>query len=349
MTDHVGRRFGDYHLIRSLGKGSFAKVYLGTHTTLGKQVAVKVLHACLANEEVESFRDEARAIASLKHPNIVRVLDFGIEDTAPYIVMEYFPNGSLSQRLPSGTAMPLATVVSYVQQIAAALQFAHDRKLVHCDLKPENILVESDSNLLLSDFGIAVITQSRGRTGNSQLDEVGTPSYMAPEQFQGNPCYASDQYSLALITYEWLCGTPLVRESHRAMSAQDLPAYSFSLNKGDHTIAPVLEEVVRKGLARDPQQRFPSISAFAQALERAAQIIDRTETCTKESDFPSNSLEDEQLFEDLVTASRQLKEEEILEEALTELSWLERTCLLLRVDAGFNITEIAEIVGASER
>src|SRR5438045_6974064 len=125
MVDRVGQQLGNYRLIRLIGRASFAEVYLGEHLHLNTQAAIKVLHTYLTSEGSEQLRREARMMARLTHPHIVRVLDFGVEDGVPFLVMEYAPNGSLRQRHPKGTKVPLDTVVSYVKQVAEALHYLH--------------------------------------------------------------------------------------------------------------------------------------------------------------------------------------------------------------------------------
>src|SRR5205085_6965448 len=160
MTNRVGQQLGNYQLISHLGEGGFAEVYLGEHVHLGTQAAIKVLHTQLARDDMEQFRTEARTIAHLEHPHIVRILDFGVEDKTPFLVMSYAPNGTLRQRYSRGERVPLPTIVSYVKQIADALQYAHDEKLIHRDIKPGNMLLDRRNEILLSDFGIATAAQS---------------------------------------------------------------------------------------------------------------------------------------------------------------------------------------------
>src|SRR5438128_4030243 len=125
MADRVGQQLGNYRLIRLLGEGGFAEVYLGEHIHLGTQAAIKVLHTQLTSDDVDTFRTEARTIARLIHPHIVRVLEFGIEGKTPFLVMDFAPNGTLRQKHPKGTILPLPTIVPYVKQVADALQYAH--------------------------------------------------------------------------------------------------------------------------------------------------------------------------------------------------------------------------------
>src|SRR5256714_13182968 len=154
MTDRVGQQLGNYQLIRLLGEGGFAEVYLGEHIHLGTEAAIKVLHTQLASDDVDKFRTEARTIARLIHPHIVRVLEFGVEGKTPFLVMEYAPNGTLRQRHQKGSRLPLELVLSYVRQIASALQHAHEQRLIHRDIKPENMLLGRTHEVLLSDFGL---------------------------------------------------------------------------------------------------------------------------------------------------------------------------------------------------
>src|SRR5712692_832172 len=141
MADRVGQQFGNYRLVRLLGQGGFAEVYLGEHIYLDTPAAIKVLHTQLASEDVEHFRTEARTIARLVHPHIVRVLDYGVEGTTAFLVMDYAPHGTLRKHYPKGAPLPLSTIASYITQIADALQYAHEQKVIHRDVKPENMLL----------------------------------------------------------------------------------------------------------------------------------------------------------------------------------------------------------------
>src|SRR6266446_6137634 len=157
MGDHVGEHLGNYHLLRLLGRGGFAEVYLGEHLYLQNRAAVKVLHTRLSEEEAARFVTEARTLARLSHPHIVRVLDFAVHEGLPFLVMEYAPGGTLRMRHPAGSRLPLATIVSYVRQVASALQYAHEQHLMHRDVKPENLLLGAREEVLLADFGLAML------------------------------------------------------------------------------------------------------------------------------------------------------------------------------------------------
>jgi serine/threonine protein kinase len=274
MADRVGQQLGNYRLVRLLGRGGFAEVYLGEHVFLGTQAAIKVLQMQVAASDTDRFLAEARTIAHLQHPHIVRVLEFGMEQETPYLVMEYAPYGSLRQRHPKGTILPMQTIITYVNQVASALQYAHDQKLIHRDIKPENMLIGSDHQVKLSDFGIALIAQS---TRYQTQDVIGTVAYMAPEQLQGKPRPASDQYSLGIVVYEWLSGTLPFQGSFTEVASQHVLAPPPPLHDKVPGISPVVEQAVMIALAKDPQQRFASVRAFAHALEQAWQLELQTE------------------------------------------------------------------------
>src|SRR5215472_6090192 len=211
MADRSGEHLGNYRLVSLLGQGGYAEVYLGQHVRLSLQAAIKVLHAYLTGSEAEHFFQEAETIAKLMHPSIVRVFDFDVQEGSPFLVMDYAPNGSLRRRYPKGTVVPLAQIVSAVKQVASALQYAHERKFIHRDVKPENMLVGRQEEVLLSDFGLAALAHSSGSL--STQEAIGTLHYMAPEQIEGHARAASDQYALAVVAYEWLCGARLIETS----------------------------------------------------------------------------------------------------------------------------------------
>ncbi len=267
-VNYVGRRVGNYRLVQLLGTGGFAEVYLGVHIHLNTQVAVKVLHTRLASGDVEDFRREAQIIARLVHPNIVRVLDFGVEDEVPYLAMDYAANGTLRQRHPKGSRLPVAAVVAYVKQVAEALQHAHDQRLVHRDVKPENMLLGRSNEVLLSDFGIALAAQSSQYQSTQNV--AGTIGYMAPEQIQAHPRPASDQYSLGVVVYEWLSGERPFHGSFTEIAVKHAMVMPAPLQGQVPYVTPAIEEVVMIALAKDPYKRFANVRAFAQAMEQAS-------------------------------------------------------------------------------
>jgi serine/threonine protein kinase len=240
----VGQRLGNYQIIRLLGEGGFGEVYLGEHIHLGSQAAIKVLNSQLTSKEIGPFLSEARTLVRLIHPHIVRILDFGTEEKTPFLVMDYAPNGTLRQLHPNGTQLPFAMIISYVKQVAEALQFAHNEKIIHRDIKPENMLVGARQDILLSDFGIAMIVQSSRY--QSMFDIAGTIAYMAPEQIQAHPRLASDQYSLGIVVYEWLCGERPFHGSFKEIAIKHAVVPPPSLRERMPTIPAAIEEAVFK-------------------------------------------------------------------------------------------------------
>ena len=269
MGELEGRQLGNYRLTRLLGQGGFAEVYLGEHIYLDTQAAIKVLRTQLESDEIEQFRTEARTIARLVHPHIVRVLDFGVDGTTPYLVMDYAPSGTLRKRHRAGVPLPLSTIVDYVNQIASALQYGHGQKVIHRDIKPENMLLSRQNDVLVSDFGIALVVSSRSYSTQSRQDLVGTIAYMAPEQIQEQAVPASDQYALGVVVYEWLCGTRPFQGSFAEIAVKHTLAPIPSLRARMPTISADIEAAVMKALDKNPNSRFSSVREFATALEQA--------------------------------------------------------------------------------
>jgi serine/threonine protein kinase len=269
MVNLVDQRLGNYRLVSLIGQGGFADVYLGEHLHLGTRAAIKVLQMRVGSTGIEQFRTEARTIASLLHPHIVRVLDFGVDQDVPFLVMDYAPGGSLRQRYPEGNPVPVASIIAYTKQMAAALQYAHDQHFIHRDVKPGNMLLLNEKTLLLSDFGLVKVAPNSN--SYSVQGVAGTAAYIAPEQIQGRPHIASDQYALGTIVYEWLSGTLPFQGSPIEMYGQHLHATPRSLREIMSTISPETETIVFRALAKDPSQRFPRIEDFATALEQAYQ------------------------------------------------------------------------------
>jgi serine/threonine protein kinase len=284
MNQWIGQQVGAYRLLRVLGEGGFATVYLGEHRHLGTLAALKLLHLSFSPEDGEAFRREAQLIARLEHPHIERVLDYDVQAGTPFLVMSFAPGGTLRSVHPKGTVLPLSTVVDYVTQVAEALQYAHDRGIIHRDVKPENLLVGARQEVLLGDFGIAVLSQ-RSRSVSTQ-EVVGTAAYMAPEQFRGKPCAASDQYALAVVVYEWLTGERPFSGSFVELASQHLLTPPPALRQKNPGIAPAVECVVLTALSKEPAQRFGSVKDFALALVQASQAM--ASPCSSPGQFQAN-------------------------------------------------------------
>ncbi len=295
MADFLGQQMGNYRLTRLIGHGGFADVYLGEHIRLSMKAAIKVLHAYLAEEHIEAFQREARMIAEMEHPHIIRVMDFDIQYGRPFLVLHYAPNGSLAQRHPRGSRLSGDLIDDYLKQISSALYYAHNLKLIHRDIKPENMLLGTRGEVLLSDFGIAAISHST-ESINKQ-SPMGTLEYMAPEQIQGRSRVASDQYALATTVYQWLTGTPPFRGSSTEIIAQHLAANAPSLRTRIPNIPDDIDQIVLKALSKNPHDRFENVEKFAQAFSQALTrprsasyrpIAPANPTPTKEVNFVSS-------------------------------------------------------------
>jgi serine/threonine protein kinase len=277
MVYKAGQKLGNYQLERFLGQGGFAEVYLGKHRYLNTQAAIKVLLRQSNNENLENFLQEARMIASLKHPYIVRILDFGIEEQHPFLVMAYAPHGTLRQRYRKGIMLSPASIAPHVRQVVDALHYAHERKIIHRDVKPENMLLDDDNVVLLSDFGLAMRERSTYHSIHS-TDSAGTTVYMAPEQLRGKPCAASDQYALGIVMYEWLCGCLPFDGPDISIVVQHLHEAPAPLREHVPTLPVEIERVVLKALEKNPLQRFANVQALALAFEAACKDIPLPET-----------------------------------------------------------------------
>jgi serine/threonine protein kinase len=266
----LGQQVGEYRLVRKLGDGGFGTVYLAEHVHEHTKVAVKVLNMRLTkSEDFKDFLNEARTMR-LRHPHIAPLLDFGMSrDDLPFLVMEYAPEGTLRDRHPKGDRLALSTIVSYVDQLTQALQYAHDHHVIHRDVKPENILVRADGTLLVSDFGVAKLLEQSELV--SRQTQVGTPVYMAPEQYRGYPCFASDQYALAVMTYEWICGVRPFQGPAIGLAIQHMNTPPLPLRDHLPHLSKTVERVILKALAKTPEERFEHIQQFADALHEAVQ------------------------------------------------------------------------------
>ena len=211
------------------------------------------------------FLEEARLAASLEHDHIVRVLDFDVQDGVPFIVMSYAPNGSLRNYLPGGTQLKFSTILSYLEQIADALDYLHAQSLIHLDIKSENLLVGRNGEILLGDFGITEAARKLSPT----TSRPGTLYYMSPEHLRGKPCTASDQYALAICVYEWLTGQFPFQGTPTEIRWQHLHDRPVSLRALAPDIPLAMERVVLRALSKDPHRRYPSVRAFAAAFREA--------------------------------------------------------------------------------
>ncbi|HEV2458143.1 MAG TPA: protein kinase [Ktedonobacterales bacterium] len=262
-------QLGSYEVVRRLGEGGMAQVYLARDVRLDREVAVKVLDKQLGERSGfrERFLREARVSAALDHPNIVPIFDFGDTENLLYLVMPYIGGGSLQEELQR-TPMPPAEVVSYGTQMADALDYAHQRGVVHRDVKPANMLLHPDGRLMLTDFGLAKILDGAPRpaTARNQPD-AGTPEYMAPEQIEGRTDERSDIYGMGVVLYLLLTGhLPFTGATSAAVMEGHLYRLPEQPRRLNPAVTPALQTVIMQALAKDPQDRFARASELGAAL-----------------------------------------------------------------------------------
>ncbi|MGZ8717250.1 MAG: Stk1 family PASTA domain-containing Ser/Thr kinase [Gaiellaceae bacterium] len=268
----IGTLFdGRYQVVRKLGAGGMANVYLAEDQELGRRVAIKILNERHANDEqfVERFRREAKNAAALSHPNIVSIYDRGEAEGTYYIAMEYLDGRSLKELIISRGPAPLNVAIEYVRQILSALRFAHRHGIVHRDIKPHNVLVDADGRVKVTDFGIA-------RAGASQMTEagsiVGTAQYLSPEQARGTGVdQRSDLYSLGIVLYELLTGTlPFNGDTPVEIAMKHLSQTPALPSATRPELPRELDFVVTRALAKDPDERYQSAEQMDADLERLA-------------------------------------------------------------------------------
>lgn len=279
---HVGQQLGSYRLLQPLGQSEHSAVYLGEELHSRRQVAIKLLAGQRTEQEAAKLLAQVSALILLHHDHIVQVLDYGVNDDTAFLVMAYAPNGTLRQQHPRGALVPLSTVVSYVNQVASALEYIHQRFLVHRDIKPHNMLLGANNEVMLSDFGITVVSHSIDPAQPGGYDFEGTVPYAAPEQLQGQPRRGSDQYALGIVVYEWLSGDWPFCGTFDEVTHQHIFVQPPSLRMKGLAIPLEVEQVIMKALAKEPERRFTTIMEFAHALEDASKTT-RLEVLPQES------------------------------------------------------------------
>ncbi len=274
LTTLTGLTIGQYTLKEQLGAGAMGVVYRGFQPTLQREVAIKILQPTLATQEgyLERFTREARTAASLEHAHIVPIHDYGTQQDLSYVVMRLLTGGSLAQRMAQRGKDNLPSpgeVSQMLKEIASALDYAHSQGVVHRDIKAGNIMFDNQGSAYLVDFGIAKLMDNLGLTGSGLA--VGTPTHMSPEQWRGEAVTpATDQYALGVVIYEMLTGhLPFESTSAYALMHKHLNEPATPLRKYRSDLPADLENVFQRVLAKDPQDRFPSVTAFAEAFEEA--------------------------------------------------------------------------------
>jgi eukaryotic-like serine/threonine-protein kinase len=273
MPNLIGKSLGRYHILQQLGEGGMAVVYKAYDTRLERDVAIKIIRrGAFPPEQLERilkrFEREAKALARLSHTNIVKVHDYGEYEGAPYLVMEYLPGGTLKEKM--GKPIPWQAAADLLIPVARALDYAHQRGILHRDVKPSNILLTETGEPMLTDFGIAKILdieETHTLTGTGV--GIGTPEYMAPEQGIGEGVDArADIYSLGIVFYELITGRkPYTADTPMAVIIKQINEPLPSARQFASDLPDGVEKVLLKAVAKSPENRYPDMGAFAAALE----------------------------------------------------------------------------------
>src|SRR6266700_4134684 len=265
MVYPKGELIGQYKIIETLKQGQFADTYLGRSIHDKTLAVIKVIRPPLTSELQKDFLVQVRMLMNMEHPHILQLRDAGVENHYPFLIADYVPHLTLRQVFPQGSVQPLAKFLPYLKQIASALQYAHNKNILHGNIRPENILLNRYNQILLSDFTIEAIIQNHEHFNYQRTEAI---AYTAPERIQGKAKPASDQYSLAIVVYELLAGEVPFTKSYLEVAHQYMNTPPPSLREKVPDISPRIDKIVMAALAKDPLRRFTNIQAFVNALEQ---------------------------------------------------------------------------------
>lgn len=323
-----------YRIVDKIGVGGMADVYLGEDTLLGRQVAIKVLHANFANDDefVTRFKREAQAAGKLNHPNIVNMYDVGFDQNLHYIVMEYVDGETLKKYITRHGRLSIDEAVKFTIAIAEGLEHAHTMGIVHCDIKPHNVIITNTGRVKVTDFGIARAINATNTVmyTNSIL---GSAHYLSPEQASGKPVDGNtDIYSLGVVLYEMLTGrVPFEGETPIAVALKHVREKVEPPTRYNPSIPPLLEAVVMKALSKNPADRFDSISDMISDL-RLSQGFTMGKTQRHEPyDFATQMIlaVDPEALEDLSTIQEERKEEGKKKSMLSKIALIPQKYIVL--------------------
>jgi serine/threonine protein kinase len=286
MPEIIGQNLGRYKILELVGKGGMATVYKAYDTHLEREVAIKIIRReAFPPEQLEvilkRFEREAKSLGGLLHPNIVGVIDYGEYEGSPYLVMAYLPGGTLKDRL--GKPIPWRDTVRLIIPVARALEYTHEHNIINRDIKPSNILMTEKGMPMLTDFGLAKIFENKGVTSLTASGAgLGTPDYMAPEQWTGDATALSDMYSLGVVLYEMITGhRPYVSDTPGGLllkqSQEPLPFPKQYIPD----LPQAVESVLLKVLAKEPANRYPDMRSFANELQNLLDGREVTATTIK--------------------------------------------------------------------
>jgi serine/threonine protein kinase len=326
MPELAGIRIGHYRLREQLGRGGMSEIYLAEDVRIEREVAVKIVSSRHA-DYIERFRREAEAIITLHHPHILPALDYGEHENWHYLVMPYIAHGTLREQIARGP-LTLEDSGDLLEQIASALNYAHEQGIIHRDIKPSNILMRDDYYAYLADFGLAKSLEV-GDTITQMGLLLGTPEYMAPELAKGPATISSDLYALGIVLYQMVTGQlPFSGETPIACylkQIQELPTPPSYINPA---VSPAVERVILRILDKTPQRRYQTANELAQAYITALTFpyqVDKETARSAQSVAPNSSLYD--------TASMEMEEAE--PHARGEHVFMQGERLVLRNDPPF--------------
>lgn len=287
-----GQKINDrYEIIKTIGEGGMANVYLANDLILDRKVAIKVLRGDLSNDEkfIRRFKREALSVSNLSHPNIVEVYDVGEEDGNYYIVMEYIEGKTLKQLLQKRGALTLPEVIDIMTQLADGLAHAHEAYIIHRDIKPQNIMIEDNGLIKITDFGIAMALNSTQLTQTNSV--MGSVHYLPPEQANGKgSTIKSDIYSLGILMYELLAGSvPFKGDTAVEIALKHMKEKLPSIRKQNPTIPQSIENIVLKATAKNPKNRYDSVREMYSDLKTA---MEKTNEKRLVFEYPENDLEE---------------------------------------------------------
>ena len=287
-----GQKINDrYEIIKTIGEGGMANVYLAHDTILDRKVAIKVLRGDLSNDEkfIRRFKREALSVSNLSHPNIVEVYDVGEEDGNYYIVMEYIEGKTLKQLLQKRGALTLTEVIDIMSQLTDGLAHAHEAYIIHRNIKPQNIMIEDNGRIKITDFGIAMALNSTQLTQTNSV--MGSVHYLPPEQANGKGATVkSDIYSLGILMYELLTGSvPFKGDTAVEIALKHMKEKIPSVRKQNPTIPQSVENIILKATAKNPKNRYDSVREMHADLETA---LEKDNEKRLVYEYPENDLEE---------------------------------------------------------
>ena len=257
-----------YEIVKNIGEGGMANVYLANDTILDRKVAIKVLRGDLSNDEkfIRRFQREALSVSNLSHPNIVEVYDVGEEDGSHYIVMEYIDGKTLKQLLKKRDTLTLSEVIDIMTQLTDGISHAHESYIIHRDIKPQNIMIEDDGRIKITDFGIAMALNATQLTQTNSV--MGSVHYLAPEQASGKSAtIKSDIYSMGILMYELITGNvPFKGDNAVEIALKHMKDKIPSVRKLDPSIPQSVENILLKATAKNPRNRYDNAKEMYEDL-----------------------------------------------------------------------------------